>query len=81
LKAGDIANLAMGDIIMTDKGSEQRLQVSVEERPMFEGYAGLYKGHKAIRISKLIGQPKPPSENSDAPQPTPTADASPQEPS
>ena len=58
LSYSDVENLAVGDIIVTEKDKQQGLQVSVEGRPMFLGYAGLYKGHKAIRIGDTIARPQ-----------------------
>jgi flagellar motor switch protein FliM len=57
LTAAELATLAVGDVIMTDCRSHKPLQVCVEGRPKFHGHAGLYKGHKAVRIGKPIVPP------------------------
>ncbi len=58
LTTGDLMGLTVGDVIMTDKPCNQGLQVFVEDRPMFTGKPGVYKGHKAICIGKLIDRPE-----------------------
>ena len=54
LTAEEIMGLSVGDVIMTEKGREQPLEVYIEGRPLFRGSAGLLKGHKAIQISSSI---------------------------
>jgi flagellar motor switch protein FliM len=54
LTAQEIMGLSVGDVIMTEKGREQALEVYVEGRPLFRGSAGLLKGHKAIQITASI---------------------------
>jgi flagellar motor switch protein FliM len=54
LTAQEIMGLSVGDVIMTEKGREQPLEVYIEGRPLFRGSAGLLKGHKAIQISSSI---------------------------
>jgi flagellar motor switch protein FliM len=54
LTAQEIMGLSVGDVIMTEKGREQALEVYVEGRPLFQGSAGLLKGHKAIQITASI---------------------------
>jgi flagellar motor switch protein FliM len=58
LTAGDILNLAVGDVIVTENGQEHGLQVLIEGRPMFLGRPGLYQGHKAIEIRRTLVKPK-----------------------
>jgi len=57
LTAGDIANLAVGDVILTEQGEGAGLTVSIENRPMYRGEAGLFKGHKAVRVTRIIEKP------------------------
>jgi len=56
LTAQEIMGLSVGDVIMTEKGREQPLEVYIEGRPLFHGSAGLLKGHKAIQISSSIAR-------------------------
>src|SRR5690606_579705 len=43
--AGEVAALAVGDLILTGRAVDQGLDVTIEGRPMFSGKAGLVKGH------------------------------------
>ena len=54
LSAREIMSLSVGDVIMTEKGREQPLEVYIEGRPLFHGSPGLLKGHKAIQIASAI---------------------------
>ena len=58
LTAGEVLNLAVGDVIMCNKGSAQSLTVELEGSPVFTAYPGVYKGHKAISIEKMLAIPK-----------------------
>lgn len=58
LSAGEVMNLGLGDVILTEKDRNAGLQVLVEGRPMFLGHPGLYKGHKAVRLGKHITRPQ-----------------------
>ncbi len=57
LTANDLMKLNVGDVIMTEKGINEGIEVCIEDRPVFSGHAGVYKGHKAVRIGKLIVRP------------------------
>jgi flagellar motor switch protein FliM len=57
LTAGELLGLAVGDLIKTENDYHQPLEVCVEGRPKFYGFAGLIKGHKAVRIGKPIIPP------------------------
>jgi len=57
LTAGDIANLAIGDVILTDQDEGTGLTISIENRPMYRGEAGLFKGHKAVRVTQILQKP------------------------
>jgi len=54
LTAGEVAGLAVGDVIVTDCGCHKALEVSIEGRPKFEGYPGQCRGRKAVRIGRPI---------------------------
>lgn len=58
LTTGEVLNLAVGDVIMCNKGSSQSLTVELEGAPLFTAYPGVYKGHKAISIEKMLALPK-----------------------
>ena len=54
LSAGEVAQLAVGDVILTEQDVAKGLTVLVEDRPMFVAQPGLLKGHKAIEIGEHI---------------------------
>jgi len=58
LTASEVVHLAVGDVICTENSKQQALTVCVEGRPKFEGFAGLIKGHKAVRVGKSIVTPE-----------------------
>lgn len=58
LTAGEVLNLAVGDVIMCNKGSAQSLTVELEGAPVFTAFPGVYKGHKAISIEKMLAIPR-----------------------
>jgi flagellar motor switch protein FliM len=58
LSAKEILNLSVGDVIMTEKGLDQALEIYVEGRPLFRASAGLFKGHKAVRVGTSIARPE-----------------------
>lgn len=57
LTARELANLAVGDVIMTERDQTEGIEVAIEGRPMFWGFPGLLKGHKAVRIARKIDRP------------------------
>lgn len=58
LSVQEITNLSVGDVIMTQRECGEALDVYIEGRPLFRGTAGLFKGHKAVKISAPIAQPE-----------------------
>lgn len=56
LTAGELSNLGIGDVIMTEHQVKNGIRILVEDRPMFEGHVGMLRGHKAVRIGKRIAQ-------------------------
>ena len=58
LSAGEVMNLEVGDVIVTEKDQSLPLEVFVEGRPKFHATPGMFKGHKAVRIGKLLDRPK-----------------------
>lgn len=57
LTAGELVGLAVGDVIVTECDHHLPFEVCIEGRPKHFGFAGLTKGHKAIRIGKPIVPP------------------------
>ena len=57
LTAGDLVGLAVGDLIVTENDCHLPLEVCIEGRPKFQGFGGINKGHKAVRIGKAIVPP------------------------
>jgi flagellar motor switch protein FliM len=58
LTASEVVSLAVGDVICTENARQQPLTICIEGRPKFEGYAGLVKGHKAVRVGKPVVTPE-----------------------
>ena len=58
ISAGDLATLAVGDIITTEQDQTNALTVLIEGRPMFTAYPGVLKSKKAIRIGDIISRPQ-----------------------
>ncbi|MEQ8786426.1 MAG: flagellar motor switch protein FliM [Pirellulaceae bacterium] len=64
ITTADLLGLRVGDIITTDHGVSDMLEVSVEGIPKFRASAGAIKGRKAIQIEQTIMPVagKPPAE-------------------
>jgi len=58
LSASDIMNLEVGDVILTDTAASQGVELLIEGRPVFRGFPGIFKGHKAIRIGEELKAPR-----------------------
>ena len=58
LSTGEVANLCIGDIIMTETEQNEGLRIFIEGRPLFLGSPGIFKGHKAVQIGDTIVRPK-----------------------
>lgn len=54
IKGRELLNLHVGDVIQLDRDSSDELTVHVEETPKYKGYMGVYRGNKAIQLSKII---------------------------
>lgn len=54
ITAGDVTNLQVGDVIVTEKDHRDGVKVLIEDRPLFNGQPGLFKGHKAVQITTGI---------------------------
>jgi len=57
ITTGDLIGLRVGDIITTEKDVRRPMLVTVEGIPKFRANAGLFKGHKAIRVDEVIANP------------------------
>jgi flagellar motor switch protein FliM len=56
IRAVDLFNLSVGDIVTTEKDVQELLEVEVEGVGKFQGKAGAFKGKKAIEIVGPIKQ-------------------------
>jgi flagellar motor switch protein FliM len=52
LMAGELADLRVGDILVTETAAENPLVVSVAGRPKFLAAPGVHRGRKAVRITE-----------------------------
>ncbi|MCA9125492.1 MAG: flagellar motor switch protein FliM [Planctomycetales bacterium] len=50
IRAVDLLNLQVGDVVTTDKDIHSPLEILVEGVGKFEGRAGAFKGHKAVEV-------------------------------
>jgi flagellar motor switch protein FliM len=57
ISTGDLIGLRVGDIITTEKDVHRPLLVTVEGVPKFRASAGIFKGHKAIRVEEVVANP------------------------
>ena len=58
LTAREFAQLAVGDVILTENSPQSGAEVIVEGTPLFVAYPGVLKGHKAIRMGQPITKPR-----------------------
>jgi flagellar motor switch protein FliM len=58
VSAKEVAQLAIGDVILTEHACREGASVLVDGRPLFQAYPGVLKGHKAIRVGPAIKPPK-----------------------
>ena len=54
IRTGDLLQLAVGDVITTEKEVVEPLELSVQEVPKFNARVGAFKGKKAVRIESVI---------------------------
>jgi len=58
LTARELAQLAVGDVILTESSPLTGAQVLIEGTPLFAAFPGVLKGHKAIRMGQPITKPR-----------------------
>ncbi|MEM1069633.1 MAG: flagellar motor switch protein FliM, partial [Planctomycetota bacterium] len=58
IRTADLLDLSVGDIITTEKETNEPLELSVQEVPKFNARAGAFKGKKAVRIESMIEKPE-----------------------
>ncbi|TWT79372.1 Flagellar motor switch protein FliM [Planctomycetes bacterium CA13] len=58
IRTADLLELAVGDVIATEKESNSPLELAIQDVPKFQAKAGAYKGKKAIRIESIIESKK-----------------------
>ena len=51
-------NLSVGDHIVLEQDSDKPLDVLVQNVPKFKGIQGSYKGHRAIKLTDLLYEPR-----------------------
>jgi len=51
LTTGEVSNLAVGDVIMTEKEVVSEIDVFIEDRLVFRGHPGTHRGQRAVRIT------------------------------
>ncbi len=54
IRTGDLLDLAIGDLITTEKDVAQPLELSVQGIPKFSARPGAFRGKKAVRIDGII---------------------------
>ncbi len=54
LRAGELINLNVGDVIVTERDQAHGVEVHVEGRPVFTAKPGTWKGRKAVEITGKI---------------------------
>ncbi|MBF0352513.1 MAG: flagellar motor switch protein FliM [SAR324 cluster bacterium] len=58
IKLRHFLNLDVGDHLVLNQGVDQPLKVLANNIPKFEGFQGAFNGHLAIRISKMLFEPR-----------------------
>lgn len=52
LSSGDVRDLAVGDVIATDKNVSEPIDVTLDGQPVFHGTPGTLDGRKAVRLQE-----------------------------
>jgi flagellar motor switch protein FliM len=58
IRTGDLLDLAVGDVITTEKEVNAPLELAVQDVPKFNARAGAFKGKKAVQIDSVIEKPQ-----------------------
>jgi flagellar motor switch protein FliM len=56
LSVQEVGHLAVGDVILLDKGVNDDLVLRIEDRPKFLGQPGVYHGSTAFQVNRIIRQ-------------------------
>lgn len=59
IRTGDLLELAIGDVIATEKGVTAPLEMAIQDVPKFHARAGAFKGKKAVQIEGISDRPIP----------------------
>ncbi|MEO1995370.1 MAG: flagellar motor switch protein FliM [Planctomycetaceae bacterium] len=51
LTTAEVSNLAVGDVIMTEKEVVSEIEMFIEDRLVFRGHPGTHRGQRAVRIT------------------------------
>jgi flagellar motor switch protein FliM len=54
IRTSDLLDLTVGDVITTEKETQQPLELSIQDVPKFHTRAGAFKGKKAVQIESVI---------------------------
>lgn len=54
IRTGDLLDLAVGDVITTEKEVSDGLELAIQDVPKFKASVGSFKGKKAVRIDSQI---------------------------
>jgi flagellar motor switch protein FliM len=58
IKTADLLDLAVGDLITTEKEISEPLELSIQDVPKYFARAGAFKGKKAVQVEALIEKPQ-----------------------
>ncbi|MGB0596883.1 MAG: flagellar motor switch protein FliM [Rubripirellula sp.] len=57
IRTADLLDLSVGDIITTEKETQEPLELAVQDVPKFHARPGAFKGKKAVRIESTLENP------------------------
>ncbi|MEE2938535.1 MAG: flagellar motor switch protein FliM [Planctomycetota bacterium] len=57
IRTADLLDLSVGDIITTEKETQEPLELAVQDVPKFHAKPGAFKGRKAVRIESILENP------------------------
>lgn len=50
----ELMNLKVGDVLKTDRKSDSQLLITINGKPKFRGKPGIYRGHKAVSLTRVV---------------------------